>query len=216
MKTREFMFLTLVVTVVCAAHVDAFSPSRGARRVSVAGMSMEGKVNGDSIPIVDNIDLTTQLDPDAIMPLAPPLTFDKYLTMQDKRVVVTIQYSAESGMKPYFLTVAKKIKASHPDVILEKRILPAPNEGGEPTFEVVVDDKVVVGKNNARMQRLGSDKIIQDSTGGMSVFVSMGELDLAISKARRRRRPTTMYGKENESNIRDMLRRDVNDGDEEH
>jgi hypothetical protein len=43
---------------------------------------MEGKVNGDSIPIIDNIDLTTQLDPDAIMPLAPQLTFDKYLTMQ--------------------------------------------------------------------------------------------------------------------------------------
>lgn len=90
MKTREFMFLTLVVTVVCAAHVDAFSPSRGARRVSVAGMSMEGKVNGDSIPIVDNIDLTTQLDPDAIMPLAPPLTFDKYLTMQVRTYLVPL------------------------------------------------------------------------------------------------------------------------------
>jgi hypothetical protein len=136
--------------------------------------------------------------------------------LQDKRVVVTIQYTAESGLKPYFLTVAKKIKASNPDVILEKRILPAVNEGGEPTFEVVVDDKVVVGKNNARIQRLGSDRIIQDSTGGMSVFVSMGELDLAISKARRRRRPHTMYGKENESTIREMLRRDGNDADEEH
>ena len=138
------------------------------------------------------------------------------IALQDKRVVVTIQYSAESGLKPYFLTVAKKIKASNPDVILEKRILPAVNEGGEPTFEVVVDEKVVVGKNNARMQRSGSDKIIQDSTGGMSVFVSMGELDLAISKARRRRRPHTMYGKEDERSIREMLRRDGNDVDEEN
>ncbi len=41
-----------------------------------------GSVNGDSIPIVDNIDLTAELDPDVLMPLAPPLTFDKYLTMQ--------------------------------------------------------------------------------------------------------------------------------------
>jgi hypothetical protein len=39
-------------------------------------------VNGDDMQIVDNIDLTAELDPDAIMPLAPPLTFDKYLTMQ--------------------------------------------------------------------------------------------------------------------------------------
>lgn len=138
------------------------------------------------------------------------------LQHQDKRVVVTIQYSAESGMKPYYLTVAKKIKSTHPDVILEKRILPALNEGGEPTFEVIVDEKVVVGKNNARIQRLGSDKVIQDSTGGMSVFISMAELDIALTKARRRRRPQTMYGKEDDSRIREMLRRSSSDGDEEH
>ena len=86
--------------------------------------------------------------------------------------------------------------------MLEKRILPAFGEGGggeQPTFEVVVDEKVIVGKNNARMQRLGSDKIIQDLTGGICIFVSMQELDIAISKARRRRRPHTMYGKEEES-----------------
>jgi hypothetical protein len=82
MTTRRFVFLRLIVTVLCATHVDGFSPSRCTRRVSVIGVSMEGKVNGDSIPIIDNIDLTTQLDPDAIMPLAPQLTFDKYLTMQ--------------------------------------------------------------------------------------------------------------------------------------
>jgi hypothetical protein len=129
-----------------------------------------------------------------------------HLSQQDKRVVVAIQYSGESGLKPYYLTVAKKIKETHPDVIIEKKILPVANEGGESTFEIVVDGKVVLGKNNARIQRLGSDKVIQDSTGGMSVFVSVMELDVAITKARKRRRPQTSYGQDDETTSREMRR----------
>jgi hypothetical protein len=76
-------------------------------------------------------------------------------------------------------------------VIIEKRILPSFEEA---TFEVIVDDKVVVGKSSSSRQRLGStSKGVEDLTGGMSVFVSMMELDLAITKARRRRRPNSTY-----------------------
>jgi hypothetical protein len=127
----------------------------------------------------------------------PTLTHPPPLS-QAKRVIVTIQYSGEYGLNPYFLTVAKKIKFSHPDVIIEKRILPSFEEA---TFEIIVDDKVVVGKSSASRQRLGSNsKGVEDLTGGMSVFVSMMELDLAITKARRRRRPNTSYGSdENDS-----------------
>ena len=85
MTTRTgFSIQRLVVALLCASHVDGFSPPRSAERVHVqsASLNVDGLVNGDAIPIVDNIDLTAQLDADTIMPLAPQLTFDKYLTMQ--------------------------------------------------------------------------------------------------------------------------------------
>jgi hypothetical protein len=105
-----------------------------------------------------------------------------------KRVPVAIRYSSDAGLKPYFLTVAKKIKDMHPDVILDKCILPSVEEDEEATFEVMIDGKVVVGKT--RKERYGVGR------ADMSVFVSMQELDFAISRARRRRRPATVYGEE--------------------
>ena len=67
---------------------------------------------------------------------APHLSYDKFLTMQEKRVIVTIQYSEDAGLRPYYLTVAKKVKASHPDVLIERRILPSVgDESSEATFE---------------------------------------------------------------------------------
>ena len=83
MTTRTLSNLQrLAVTLICATHADGFSPSRSADRVYSTYLSVDGRVNGDAVPIIDNINLTAQLDPDAIMPLAPQLTFDKYLTMQ--------------------------------------------------------------------------------------------------------------------------------------
>jgi len=127
----------------------------------------------------------------------------------DKRVVVTIRYSGGSGLKPYYLTVAKRIKMSHPDVLIEKRILPAldPDTKEEPTFEVLVDGKVCVGKGKIQIQKLGSKSNVEDMTGGMSVFVSMQELDTIISKARRRRRPNTLYGDDPARIDLEMLRK---------
>jgi hypothetical protein len=115
-------------------------------------------------------------------------------------VVVTIRYSDGCGLKPYYLTVAKKLKASHPDVVIEKRILPNVNDVGDMTFEILVDGKAVLGKS--RKQR-GMD------ADGKSVFVSMQELDLAITKARRKRRPSTLYGDDSSTaGVRlEMLRR---------
>mmetsp|Transcript_6254 Transcript_6254/g.8126 ORF Transcript_6254/g.8126 Transcript_6254/m.8126 type:complete len:220 (+) Transcript_6254:162-821(+) len=118
---------------------------------------------------------------------APPLLFEKFMTMQDKRVVVTIRYSGDAGLKPYFLTVAKKLKSSHPDVMIERRILAdVEDEEDEATFEVVVDGKVVIGRGK-------KESISRAQT---VVFVSMQELDIAISRARRKRRPSTTYGGE--------------------
>jgi hypothetical protein len=117
------------------------------------------------------------------------------LVMQDKRVVVTIIYSGEAGLKPYFLTVAKKLKASFPDVIIERIILPAVDsddqKGGESaTFEVRVDGNVVVGKVKSRKQKVAR----VDMAHARSVFVSMQEVEYSISRARKRRRPASTYG----------------------
>lgn len=127
---------------------------------------------------------------------------------KNKRVPVQIRYSAESGMKPYFLTVAKKIKENHPDVILNKIVLPKEEgSGGEgdvvgsnPTFEVVVDGKVVIRGPSGN--RSGRSK----TAGAMSIFVSGEELDQAISRARKRRRPATVYGEDGKNVRLEMLK----------
>lgn len=62
---------------------------------------------------------------------------------------------------------------------------------GEAIFEILVDGKIIVGKGRARRQKVVK---VDMSRHARSVFVSMQELDIAISRARRRRRPTTTYG----------------------
>ena len=121
---------------------------------------------------------------------------------QDKRAVVTICYSGGSGLRPFFLTAAKRIKASFPDVMIERRVLPSSREGGDDsTFEVLVDGKVVIGKTRNRSAPRGGSSANLGSL--KSVFVSMEGLGVAISKARRRKRPTTSYvSDEDESNRR--------------
>jgi hypothetical protein len=151
-------------------------------------------VNGDhlleKLQDLDSLVAQTTCDADELLPEAPPMSYNKFLTMQEKRAVVTIRYSGEAGLKPYFLTMAKKIKASHPDVIVERRILPAVADG-EATFEVLVDGKVVIGKSRHRKVGRGVE---MPQHARRSVFVSMSELDLAIARARRKQRPTTAYG----------------------
>lgn len=161
------------------------------------------------------------------MPFAPMLTYQKYLTMQEKRVHVNIRYSAEAGLRPLYLTVADQIKSAHPDVLLERRILPPVSSIGSDAaiFEIIVDGKTVIGKKKTKMLKVTSrvsrksgddhnnkgddvkrkgkknsakkssdgDSITPDIAGGRSVFVSMEKLGQELSKARKRRRPNTMY-----------------------
>jgi hypothetical protein len=122
----------------------------------------------------------------AIAP-APALSFRKFLTMQERRVVITIRYADNAGWKPYYLTATKKIKARHPDVLLERRVLPSSfqqqqgADGAGEVFEIAVDGKVIIG-NQAKI------------TPTRIVYCNMVELDLAIARARRRHRPITTYG----------------------
>ena len=154
-----------------------------------------------STSVVNGDDVSHPVD-GLLLPEAPPLTYQKFLTMQEKRAVVLIRYSSDAALKPYFLTVAKKLKASHPDVIIERRILPkVPDHGSssssneEPTFEIVVDGKVVVGSTGKGGRPRKSKLSRQDMQKGRSIFVSMSELDIAICRARRKSRPSsTVYG----------------------
>jgi hypothetical protein len=193
--------------------------------------------NDETLGEIDNpfVSLQNFSISEDVSPMSPPLTYQKFLTMQasaccsnfisvlqqllavenisrkikvphkslsfyvpqSRRVPVVIRYSADSGMKPYFLTVAKKLKDNHPDIILEKVILPKIVAGDgkpeiSPTFEVMVDGKVII-PTVGKKDRVGS--------AGKIVFVSMEELDNAISRARRRRRPSTVYG-DDEGNAR--------------
>lgn len=134
---------------------------------------------------------------------SPPLTFQKYLSMQDKRVQVKIRYSEAPGLRPYFLTVAKKIKMHNPDVIVEKVILPAIDDDAvleDTVFEVIVDGKIVIGKPRTKwcnVRRSGKDEIDNNKMFGMSFYVSMEDVNVAIGKARKKKRPnTTVYAPE--------------------
>ncbi|KAL9190636.1 hypothetical protein ACHAXT_000342 [Thalassiosira profunda] len=156
------------------------------------------------------------------MPFAPMMSYQKYLTMQEKRVRVTVRYSAEAGLRPFYLTVASRIKSTYPDVLLEKRILPkVGSDAGEEeaVFEVIVDGKTVIGKKKTKMLKVSSktarasggengkdddrkgegsaaksgDAPTPDIAGGRSVFVSLEKLEHELAKARKKRRPNTAY-----------------------
>ena len=151
------------------------------------------KLESANLPAKDDISSSAEDG----LPEAPPLSYTKFLTMQEKRAVVQVRYSEDAGLKPYFLTVAKKLKASHPDVIIERLILPKMDkntDADEPTFEIVVDGKVVVGNGKGRPRKAKISRM--DMLKGRSIYVSMAELDLAICRARRRLRPTTVYGEQ--------------------
>ncbi|KAK1743723.1 hypothetical protein QTG54_005320 [Skeletonema marinoi] len=117
--------------------------------------------------------------------------------MQEKRVKVTIRYSASAGLRPFYLTVADKVKSYHSDVLLERKILPKVGDSGEQgaIFEVLVDGKVIVGKKKQcdkgddegkRRENLSGEV---NFAGGRSISISMEKLEQELVKARKKRRP---------------------------
>jgi hypothetical protein len=131
---------------------------------------------------------------DTLLPSSPPLTFEKYLTMTTKRVPVEIRFQSGTigqQLRPFVLTVAKKVKARYPDVVVQRTDLgdAPPGDPSLPAFEVLVDGRAVVGK---------AEMVDLTGGGGFSVYVSMGEIDQAITKARRKRRPSTTYSQQGE------------------
>mmetsp|Transcript_3050 Transcript_3050/g.4586 ORF Transcript_3050/g.4586 Transcript_3050/m.4586 type:complete len:247 (-) Transcript_3050:17-757(-) len=160
------------------------TPTRDSSRafLSLHTLKMSQQASGASAPqvMIDHDGNEVIFTPDEMFPVASHMTINKFLTMQDKRVVVTIRYSGWSGLRSVFLTAAKRIKSAFPDVLIEKRILD--EESGDGTFEILVDGKLVTYSKSKNKEN-----------GNNGVFVSMQELGIAISKARKRRRPSTLY-----------------------
>jgi len=128
------------------------------------------------------------------------LKFQKYLAMQEKKVQVSISYS--EGLESFYLTVAKKITNYNPDVFIKSVVLPVSAEkaGDEDpsVFEVLIEGKTVIGKGRSKWQAVSRSGSKTSADGnnmanGMSVFISMSEINSAIGKAMRKRRPATVY-----------------------
>jgi hypothetical protein len=118
-------------------------------------------------------------------------------------VNVTIRFSQVPGLRPYFLTIARKIKQKYPDVIIEKEVIPIGEDDSKErediVFDVLVDGKAVVSKSNTKwhhVRRSGKEDIKNNKVYGMSIYLSMGDIDAAIAKARKKRRPSTAYSDE--------------------
>jgi hypothetical protein len=63
-------------------------------------------------------------------------------------------------------------------------------------FEVLIDGKVIIGKSRGKFQgvrRSMKQEVNDNQVFGMSVYVSMEEVNGAIGKARKKRRPNTVY-----------------------
>ena len=95
-----------------------------------------------------------------------------------------MRYTAEAGLRPFYLTVANRIKLAHPDVLLEKRILPrAGGDGpsGETVFEVIIDGKTIIGKKKTKLLKVSSrmssrsSSVGDDDEGGSSSIMESGD-----------------------------------------
>lgn len=82
---------------------------------------------------------------------------------------------------------------------MEKVVLPTAEDDviEDTVFEVLIDGKAVVGKSRGKFQnvrRTNNVSISENKVYGMSVYVSMEDVNVAIGKARKKRRPsTTVY-----------------------
>mmetsp|Transcript_9351 Transcript_9351/g.17604 ORF Transcript_9351/g.17604 Transcript_9351/m.17604 type:complete len:281 (-) Transcript_9351:46-888(-) len=176
--------------------------------------SLSSPIKSNDLNIDPFLQTNTSVDTTSLLPTNSSGSLAEEILAKEKRVHVTIKYSNIPGLRPYFLTIANKIKSLNPDVIVEKQILPIAEDDvlDETVFEVLVDDKVVVGKSSAKFQpvrRSGKEEVNKNKVYGMSVYVSMGDVNAAIGKARKKRRPTTSYlpEEEREKAIRlEMLR----------
>ena len=111
---------------------------------------------------------------------APPLSLEKWDTMQSKRVRVQILYTVgdekdQTNHERTFLRTKRVIQDRYPDCFIEGVVLTNQDDA----FKILVDAKGVYSKPRERE----------------GVYLSTKVLDREIARARKARRPTTtVYG----------------------
>lgn len=122
-------------------------------------------------------------------------------------MVVTFRYTDVPHLKPYYLTFASKLKKLHPDIILEKISMPLVDKTSNPIFEVLVDGKAIMGGGRTQQGNAGRIEVAKTQ----SIYVSIPQVSAAIAKARRKKRPDTLYGGivDEEERLSEGLRSDV-------
>eukprot|EP00638_Chattonella_subsalsa_P005545 CAMPEP_0117746542 /NCGR_PEP_ID=MMETSP0947-20121206/8005_1 /TAXON_ID=44440 /ORGANISM="Chattonella subsalsa, Strain CCMP2191" /LENGTH=229 /DNA_ID=CAMNT_0005563879 /DNA_START=78 /DNA_END=767 /DNA_ORIENTATION=+ len=112
---------------------------------------------------------------------APPMTEQKFATMQDRRVSMYFRYTGGVGLKLYYLFAAKHFKQDFPELKISRKVLPCRNDKDrlETTFEIHIDHKLVYQKRPEKK----------------AVYLELSTIEEAIVKARREKRPNTVvYG----------------------
>lgn len=132
-------------------------------------------------PAQDGSAMKGQADAFGKFEMAPPMTFTKFRTMQEKRVRLSIRYSRSDR---YALQTYERIKEivneKFPDVLVANDVRGVRSSRDAGIFELVVDGRVVYSKPTERQ----------------GIYLSMKALSSAIVRARRIRRPGTAYGEE--------------------
>lgn len=129
-----FILISLVPFTKCFSPSVWQCPRISHRQGAVEGDS-SGPINGgedasdfttttttSSLP--DDLLAKVDINEEDLLPQAPAVSFRKYLTMQEKRVVVTIRYSADAGWKPYVEYPHRAIATILPDPTTS-RLFPA-------------------------------------------------------------------------------------------
>ena len=115
---------------------------------------------------------------------APPLTVNKWETMQAKRVRLEVLYSRDvdvdgdefEGLRKAYLRTKRIVQETYPDVLVVG-VQKATRRGDDATFEVAVDNKLVYAKPRDRE----------------GIYLSQRTLHREIMRARKARRPSTTY-----------------------
>jgi len=168
------------------------SRSHGRRIFSLRKEDADGWTDDIMLGSLDSSNLDSEfLSPDAnqleehdVPPLSPqfspPMTLQKYETMQRKRIHVHFRYTGGAGLKLFFLFAATQLKERFPELVISKTVVPcrSEREREETLFEITIDDKLVYSKRPEKK----------------AVYLEMSSLSETVMKARREKRPKGVYG----------------------
>lgn len=122
------------------------------------------------------VQLKAQGEVQMAMPLAPPMTEDKFATMQSRRVEAAIEFTMHPSWKQWSFQAAEAmhvLKERFPDVVVHRVIKCVSDPSATPVMQLRVEGKLCM--------RL--------SPGRGAVYLPMEQIGVAIQEARCQQRP---------------------------